>query len=161
MPNDKDYSKIDTQFESIKMAPAPTPGTRPGSQHNPGVCPALNTPPTEGKVKTVWYYDPGQNTPSLALGVTERIDSHYEAQVERQVIAYNWHPQDARYSQGSGAVDSTMNSPLSMGIKGYGMRQDQGTPPGDSANYGGGQSPGNGATPPGDPMSYGGGQGPV
>ena len=158
MAKNQDYPKIETQFESISMAPAPSPSERPGSQHNPGVCRALNTPPTEGKVKTVWYYDPGSNTPSLEKTVSERIDSHFAVQVEQQVIAYQWSPGDASYSQGSGAIESPMNNPLSMSLPPAKVEVYKPTPPGDSMGYGGGQAPGMGATPPGDPMDYGGGQ---
>jgi len=160
MPNDKDYGKIESEFQSIKMAPAPMPTSQPGSQHNPGVCPALNTPPTEGRVKTVWYYDPGSNTPSLEKSVSERINSHFDAQVQQQVIAYQWSPGDAGYARGSGAIDSPLENVLGIKVNDEGMRSVHApTPPGDPINYGGGQAPGGGATPPGDPMQYGGGQG--
>lgn len=158
--NDKDYGKIDTPFESIKMAPAPSSGAQPGGQTNPGVQRALNTPPTEGRVKTVWYYSPQGPAPRIqGTQVDDRMDTLFE-DVHRQSIGYEWQPGSSTRPNGSNAMETPMTDPLQMNWGMAGRSSYQPTPPGDELSYGGGQGPGPGTTPPGDPMGYGGGQAP-
>lgn len=159
MAQDKNYGKIDTQFESFQAAPAPNAKPAEGGNHNPGVQSALNEPADVGKVDyRNLYYTPRGPAPSIeGKSATERLDSTFEDTWE-QTIAYQWTPPDSGRVGGTGAMESPMSNPLGMDV-GTPPRTYTPTAPGDKLNYGGGQGPGPGATPPGPTMDYGGGQG--
>lgn len=72
--------QIESSFSATNIV-KPISAGKQGSQSNPGVCAALNTPSTEGKIKTTWYFTP-QDAPALAASPIDALDSSFRGQLE-------------------------------------------------------------------------------
>lgn len=97
-------NQMNSSFDqSSVLMSKPSPSQTGGGRAIPGGNPALNTPATEGKIKTSIYTDP-RNTPSLGAVPMSNMDSSFTGRLD---ISFN---QAGQGQGGSAPISSSFQA---------------------------------------------------